>query len=189
MNARRKRFDRASFHAKVGGLDANALGKILWNLYWRGPATLRGQDAWEMFCDAYLAALDGFAPRARTGGRRRGGRRSEAWSDDEWRRSHAQQRRAKNLAEWHGLLLDRLDVHDSERRLDRIASHPALAGPAADFMKARIRYLRGDKEEAQSLIEGCLEQQPGHREFIAFARKISAKLPRRSAEILREGDS
>ena len=149
---------------------------------------LRGQDAWEMFCDAYLAALDGFAPQARTAGRRRGGRRSEASSHDEWRRSYARERRAENLAEWHGLLLHRLDVHDSERRLDRIASHRALAGPAADFVKARIRHLRGDKEKAQTLIEGCLKQQPGHRKFIAFAQEIGATLPRRSAEILGEGD-
>lgn len=147
---------------------------------------LRGQDAWEMFCDAYLASLDGFAPRARSDGRRRGGRRSEAGSHDEWRRSYARERRAENLAEWHGLLLHRLDLHDSERRLDRIASHPALVGPAAEFMKARIRHLRGDEKEAHTLIEGCLRQQPGHREFIAFAQKIDATLPPRSAEILRE---
>jgi hypothetical protein len=135
---------------------------------------LRGQDAWEMFCDAYLAALDGVAAGAGARGRPGGGRRSRAWSGEEWRRSYAREERARNLAAWHGLLLDRLDVRDPERRLDRIASHPLLAGPAADFMKARIRHLRGDEEEAKALIQRCLKQLPGHREFIAFAKKIGA---------------
>jgi hypothetical protein len=37
------------------------------------------------------------------------------------------------LAEWHGLLLDRLDGAEAADRLDRPASHPALGGPELTF--------------------------------------------------------
>jgi hypothetical protein len=65
------------------------------------------------------------------------------------------------------LLLERLDLPEAGRRLDRIASHPVLTSPEADFMKVRISRLRGDDEGARKLIESCLEQTPGHRRFAA----------------------
>jgi hypothetical protein len=145
---------------------------------------LRGQDAWEAFCDGYLEALDGIAPKPKTDGPRRARGRSRAWDSDAWERRHALERRADKLAEWHALLLERLDLHEAGRQLDRIASHPALTSPEADFMKARISRLRGDNEGARKLIESCLEQTPGHRKFIAFAQDVGATLPRRAAEIV-----
>lgn len=144
---------------------------------------LRGQDAWETFTDAYIAALDELAPKPPAGGRQGGRRRTEWAVHDDWSQCYALKQRAHRLAEWHALLLERLDMHEAERRLDRIASHPALIGPEMDFMKARISLLRGDSAEAQKLIGVCLKELPGHRAFIAFAQEIGAPLPPRSAEI------
>jgi hypothetical protein len=96
------------------------------------------------------------------------------------------EQRADNFAEWHALLLERLDLCEAGQRLDRIASHPALTSAEADFMQARISRLRGDVEGSRRLIEACLERMPGHREFIAFAQLLGASLPRRAAEIVRE---
>ena len=143
---------------------------------------LRGQDAWEAFCDRYLEALDAFAPKPQTDGPPR----ARVWDSDEWHHRHALERRADNLAEWHAMLLERLDLREAGQRLDRIASHPALTSPEADFMKARISRLRDDNESARRLIQACLERLPGHRKFIAFAQEVGASLPRRAAEIVGE---
>lgn len=147
---------------------------------------LRGHDAWEAFCDGYLEALDAIVSKPQPGGSRSARGRSTVWDRDGWRRRHALEQRAGNLAEWHALLLERLDLGEAGRRLDRIASHPALSGPEADFMKARLCRLRDDIEGARKLIVACLERLPGHREFIAFAQEIGASLPRRASEIARE---
>lgn len=153
-----------------------SLAAVLTNL-------LRGQDAWEAFADAYIAALDELAPKP-LGGSRRGGRRRSGWADrGDWSQRYALEQRAHRLAEWHALLLERLDVHEAERRLDRITSHPALTGPEMDFMKAQIGLLRGDRAEATKLITVCLKELSGHRAFIAFAQEIGAPLPPRAAEI------
>ncbi len=147
---------------------------------------LRGQDAWEAFCDRYLEALDAIAPKPQIDGPRRARGRARVWDSDEWHHRHALERRADNLAEWHALLLEWLDLREAGQRLDRIASHPALTSPEADFMKARISRLRDDNEGARRLIQACLERLPGHREFIAFAQEVGASLPRRAAEIVRQ---
>lgn len=170
-----------------------------WTRFWQGAAAQRetslavvlkrllgGQDAWEAFANAYIEALDALAPAPPVGGRR-SARSSRSGNRDDWYKRYAVEQRARNLAAWHALLVERLDVQDSERWLDRIASHRALTGPEMDFMKARISHLRGNKGEARKLIGGCLRQSPGHRGFIAFAQEIGASLPRRSAEIAREG--
>lgn len=146
---------------------------------------LRVQDAWEAFADAYIKALDDLAPKPPPAGRRPA-RSTRLGSRDDWHRRYALEQRARNLAEWHALLLERLDVQEAARCLDCVASHPSLVGPEMDFMKARISHLRGDKREASKLISSCLARLPGHRDFIAFALEIGASLPRRSAEIARE---
>ncbi len=147
---------------------------------------LRGYDAWEAFCDGYIEALDDIAPEPRTDGPRRAAGRSRSGDSDEWQRRYALEQRADNLAEWHALLLERLDLREAGQRLDRIASHPALSGPETDFMKARISRLRDDEDGARRLIVACLERRPGNRAFIAFAQEIGAALPRRAAEVARE---
>lgn len=139
---------------------------------------LRGQDAWEAFTTAYIEALDEFAPKPSTENRRGAGGRARRDSYTVQLERYALKERARNLAEWHALLLERLDVDDTERRLDRIAAHPALAGPDTDFMKARISLLRNDDAQARKLIGACLKELPGHPQFIAFAREIGAPLPR-----------
>lgn len=147
---------------------------------------LHGQDAWEAFCDRYIEALDAIAPKPQTNGPSCAKGRTRVWDSDERRHRHALERRAETLAEWHALLLERLDLRESGQRLDCIASHSALTSPEADFMKARISRLRDDNEDARRLIQACLERLPGHREFIAFAQEVGASLPRRAAEIMRE---
>lgn len=139
---------------------------------------LRGQDAWEMFADAYIEALDAFAPKPSTDSRRdaRGHGRRDSYTVRLER--SALEQRARNLAAWHALLLERLDVDDAARRLDRIAAHPALVSPDADFMKARISLLRNDDANARKLIGACLKRLPGHPQFISFAREVGAPLPR-----------
>ncbi|HZD65106.1 MAG TPA: hypothetical protein VE152_03310, partial [Acidimicrobiales bacterium] len=51
-----ERMDRQQFHAKVSALDEERLRKILWQLYWRGPAAVRQRIEGE---------LDGGSPRPR----------------------------------------------------------------------------------------------------------------------------
>ena len=73
-------------------------------------AMLPVADAWGPFADAYLRALDVVAQGNADGGRE-GGRA-----------------RSTRLAEWHGMLRERLADGDSADRLDLLAHHPALTG-------------------------------------------------------------
>jgi hypothetical protein len=85
-------------------------------------------------------------------------------------------RRTGDLAQWYGLLLDRLFGSDAEDRLDRLAAHPALGGPELGFVAARLARQRGDTEGARKLIRDCLRELPGHRGMRAFGAEIGLEL-------------
>lgn len=87
--------------------------------------TLRGADAWVDFADAYLVALDGAC-------------------HDRRRAARGQRERARALAEWNLLLLDRLTDTDAEDRLDALTHHPALAGEEQRYLRAQLAHRRGD---------------------------------------------
>lgn len=127
---------------------------------------LRAPDAWVGFTDDYLDALDN-APRARQYG------------------IHPGRERARNLAEWNLMLLDRFSGTDEEDRLDRLTQHPALEGPERQYLEAVLAHRRGLLPEARQLMEQCLQSLPGHEGFLRFALEIDAELPsaaRRAAE-------
>lgn len=115
-------------------------------------------DLWAGFASHYLQALD----RAATGG------------GDGQRRRRGRQQRAKDLREWHALLIERLIGSDHEDLLDRLVTHEALAGPEVMFLQARLARERGDEQAARSLVQRCLASLPGHRDFQTFASDIGA---------------
>ena len=130
---------------------------------------LAAPDAWTTFADCYLAALDQAArsdatapPRIYYG----------SWGpgDNGYRRRE----RARNLAEWHGLLLERLAGSEAEDRLGRLASHEALGGPDRTFLQAHLARQRGDTAAARKHITDCLRELPGDQDFARFAAKVGA---------------
>jgi hypothetical protein len=70
------------------------------------------------------------------------------------------EQRTEALAAWHLLLLDKLAGTDAEDRLDRLARHPALRRPELQFLKAQLRYRRGDFDAARRTVHQCLENVP-----------------------------
>ena len=134
---------------------------------------LRVPDMWTVFADRYLDALDKAArAEAITP---RSGRIYGSWGYGD--AGYTRRQRTSYLAEWHGLLLDRLAGSEAEDCLDRIVSHPALGGPERTFLQARLARLRGDLDGARRLIQGCLQELPGHRGFAGFAAEIGVRLP------------
>lgn len=133
---------------------------------------LPAADMWVSFTDRYLDALDQIAGEGRPGQSRR--MRSRASTPQE---------RARALAEWHQLLLDRLFDSEAEDRVDRLAAHPALGGPELRFFQAQLAHRRGDTGSAQHLIYEALEKLPGHPDFLAFAAGIGAAIPARAQQI------
>jgi hypothetical protein len=125
-------------------------------------------DLWAEFADHYLDALDRLADggRDKRGGPERG-----------------RQQRAKDLSEWHALLVERLAGSDYEEHLDRLVVHGALAGPERTFLQARLARARGEDETAVSLVQQCLTLLPGHREFHRFAGEIGAPLPPHAQQV------
>ena len=71
--------------------------------------------------------------------------------------------RAKDLAAWHGMLLDRFAGTPEDELLDRLAASPALAGPELTFLRARIAERRGAVGQAATLVTESLKELPGHR--------------------------
>jgi hypothetical protein len=136
---------------------------------------LRAPEAWTVLADRYLAALNeiAHADAARSASRRSWDHHDLAW---------ARRERAGDLAEWHDLLLDRLDGSEAGDRLDRLASHPALGGPELTFIQAKLAHRRGNTDAARKLIRDCLEDLPGHEEFADFATEIAAELPPRARQ-------
>ncbi len=132
---------------------------------------LRIPDAWIVFTDHYLDALDQVEAKAGPDRVRRSGDRGRG-------------ERTEALAEWNLLLVDRLAGSDAEDRLDGLAGHPALGGPELKLLQARLAHRRGDDSGARSLVHECLEKRPGHQGFLDFATGIGAPLPSHSQEIL-----
>ena len=129
---------------------------------------LTSPQMWRDFAAAYLSALDAVArdEKAATGNsRRRGIMFSSAWSDTDYRRRD----RASQLADWHGMLVERLAGTGDAGLLDRLVTHPALAGPQVTFLQAQIANLRGDLATARELTAACLDELPGSTEFHEFA--------------------
>lgn len=119
-------------------------------------------DMWVTVADRYLEVLD------------------EAGTARDVERA----RRTGDLAEWHGLLLDRLPDYDADDRLDRLARHPALGGPELTFFKAQLARRRGEIDRARELVRECLGRLPGHPAFLAVAIEIDAPMPERAAQII-----
>jgi hypothetical protein len=125
---------------------------------------LGAADMWIGFADHYLDALDQTVREVKP-------RRS-------WQQPGAEQaERARNLAEWHSLLLDWLQFTEAEDRLDRLAEHPALGGPELQFLRARLARQRGDVNLARRLVGESLEVLPRHALFLDFAAEIDGPLP------------
>ena len=120
-------------------------------------------DLWTEVAAHYLSALD----RVNEGGReQRHGRRSR-------------HQRAEDLSEWNALLVERLTGSDQEELLDRLATHPALAGPERTFLQARLARSRGELETARALATRCLASSPNHPEYRMFTEEISTRDLRR----------
>lgn len=140
-------------------------------------ALLSTPDRWASFADRYLEALDATTRPGAPGTSRTRARR---YSSDTER-----EQRAGDLAEWHGLLLDHLAGSEADDRLDKLAKHPALAGPDLIFFRAQLAGQRGDLAAARRLATEALERQPGRQEIYRFASEIGASLPSRAQEIAR----
>ena len=145
---------------------------------------LAASDAWITFAGRYLAALDEAARADAT----MPPRIYDSWGygDTGYRRRE----RASNLAEWHGLLLERLAGSDAADHLDRLVSHPALGSPERTFLHARLARQRGDTTADRKLISNCLRELPGHQGFASFAAEVRATPrpePEREPRRLRRG--
>jgi hypothetical protein len=81
------------------------------------------------------------------------------------------------------LLLERLVDGEADDRLDRIATHCALAGAELTFFQARLAHQRGDLDRTRRLVHDSLLSLPGHSEFLAFAAEVDAPLPARAQQV------
>jgi hypothetical protein len=132
-------------------------------------------DAWTTFSNCYLQALDQVADQE--SGKPR---RSREWPD------HQRHERTRNLAEWHLILLHRLEQDESHERADRLVTHPALGGPERTYLQARLANLRGETDHVHSLMRDCLTALPGHAEFLDFAATVGSRLPSHAQQIAAE---
>ena len=136
--------------------------------------TLKGHDAWVEFTDAYLAALDHVVPVTAPAG---GHEKPSQWAMS--KKQLALEKRAENLAEWNGLVLERLQGTDAEDRAQRLVRHPAFKGVHGTFLQARLAHLQGNQEQAQRFLRRCLQAWPTYRTFLAFADEIGLVVPDR----------
>ena len=135
-------------------------------------------DRWRTFGESCLDARD-------AAGRADPGRpRTVYGSYDETR--YRRHERTKDLAAWHGMLLDRFAGTPEDELLDRLATSPALAGPELTFLRARIAERRGDVAQADSLVTECLKELPGPQGYLDFAVEVGGELPPRARELLSE---
>jgi hypothetical protein len=123
---------------------------------------LRGADAWADFAGHYLTGLD----HVRTAAPSILG--TGDYSD------YACRQRTGDLAAWHLLLLDHLEG-TAEDLLDRLVTHPKLAGPELTYLQARRAMQTGAPDRARALMRECLIELPGHQDFVAFAKEIGAR--------------
>jgi hypothetical protein len=146
-------------------------------------AVLLGQmlttpDMWRTFTGSYLEALDaaGHADPGRP--------RAMYGSYDATR--HRRHERAKDLAAWHEMLLDRFAATPEDELLDRLVASPALAGAELTFLRARLAQRRGDTAHAATLATECLNELPGHHHYAEFAVAVGAALPAPTRRLLAE---
>jgi hypothetical protein len=135
-------------------------------------------DRWRTFAGSYLDALDaaGRADSERP--------RTVYGSFDET--SYKRGERARDLAAWHGMVLDRFAGTPEDELLDRLAASPALAGPELIFLRARIAERRGDVTQAATLVTECLKERPGDQEYLDFAVEVGTVLPPSARKIRAE---
>ena len=129
-------------------------------------------DAWTTFTDAYLAELDRLAAPGRATPTR-------PWQN----RDYERESRTQSLAEWHWQVVERLVDGEAADRLDRLTTHPALAGPELTFLQAQLANRRGQLARARDLTHESLTHLPGHLGLLEFAAEIAAPLPPRAEEI------
>jgi len=148
-----------------------ALGDVLARL-------LTTPDMWRKFAESYLETLD-------TAGRADPGRPRRVYGsfDDTRYRRHE---RAKDLAVWHDMLLDRFAGTPEDELLDRLIASPALAGAELTFLRAKLAACRGDVPAAATLAAECLKELPGHQGYLQFAVEVGAELPAHSRRLLSE---
>ena len=115
--------------------------------------TLDTPDMLRGFADAYLAELDRIAAAEAPPPGKNNRRIRRDWADSFLDRDYTKRRRTGNLARWNSLLLEHLDTG----RAQRLAAYTAFSGPEADFLKAQAARLRGDLDEARTLITECLK--------------------------------
>jgi hypothetical protein len=132
-------------------------------------------DAWTTFTDAYLAALDRLAPLGRVTPTR-------PWQT----RDYDRERRTEALADWHSQVLEHLVDGEAADRVDRLATHPALAGPELTFLQAQLAHRRGQLGRARDLTRESLTHLPGHSGFLEFAAEIAAPLPPHAERLVAE---
>jgi hypothetical protein len=149
-----------------------------WTRYGEGPVAaketslaavlahmLRVADTWEGFAERYVRALDGLCDGGGASTRR-----------IRYSAARTEQERSRELAEWHGLVLE--NVADTDGGLlDRIAGHAALGGPEQTFLSARLAHRRGNSDVARNLTAQCLQKLPDHNDFREFAAEIGAAAP------------
>ena len=136
---------------------------------------LSAPDAWTTFTTCYLTALDHQAATTST-------RHTASWDSNNYRLAE----RARTMAGWHVLLLDRLAGSDDEALLDRIGDSPGLGGPEVTFFQAQLAHRRGDDETARGLVTDVLTKLPGHHACLQFAQDIAAPLPPQARRIAEE---
>jgi hypothetical protein len=135
-------------------------------------------DMWRTFAGSYLDTLD-------AAGRADPGRpRAVYGSFDETRYRRGE--RARDLAAWHEMLLDRFAGTPEDELLDRLAASLALAGPELTFLRAQIAERRGDVVQAATLVTECLKERPGDQDYLDFATDVGAVLPPAAREIRAE---
>ncbi|MCP3821446.1 hypothetical protein NLX86_26135 [Streptomyces sp. A3M-1-3] len=127
---------------------------------------LRDPGAWVECADGYLRALDEVAQTDP------GHARASYGSVDYLRKD-----RARSLAEWNGMLLERLVDYDAADRLDKIAGHPAFAGAEHRLFQAKLARQRGETQRARDLVEEGLAELPGHEELHDLAAQTGAVVP------------
>jgi hypothetical protein len=132
-------------------------------------------DMWRKFAESYLEALDA-AGRADPKRPRTIYMSSSGWDETRYLRHE----RTKDLAAWHGMLLDRFAGTPEDELLDRLTASPALAGAELTFLRAKLAARRGDVAQAAKLAAECLKELPGHQEYLEFAVEVGAELPPRA---------
>lgn len=121
---------------------------------------LTTRDGWITFTDRYLEALEAAAD-------------AEAKvRNDAWHRDYRREERARDLSDWHSLLLEHLFGGEGEDRLERLIATPAMAGPEVLFIAAQLARRRGELARARQMAAELIQKVPRHPEFLAFAREL-----------------